>query len=414
MRKGDGVKLTACTKKQCGRKIREIILYRVMCGEEQEELLDSMKGRKNVRIVLYSAVAWLIFMLLFLPIGVLTGIFDFSLREIVILEAGNWLFSAGIICIVVKVMRDHLKRWYQACYLIFWSSMIFQVGYLSNHITVENVWAFLLIGGICCIGGVPYLSSGERGGLFTLLIGVSIKIYLGHDAGKAEPSYLLAMFLMSWWLSKVRYSGYIKESRQKRKLHDALVDAETDAMTGLWNRRGMERNLFTSIPHCIRNELPVALIMIDIDHFKQYNDHYGHAQGDVCIQKVAEQIQKATRRKTDLAGRVGGEEFLIFLTGLDKQGALIWAENLQKEIEQMLLPHAPGVSPGIVTVSMGVQCGIMRRSEDYQQLREKADQELYHAKEQGRSCISISRRSYRSKYMRKLYKSYDFQAKKQA
>ena len=102
---------------------------------------------------------------------------------------------------------------------------------------------------------------------------------------------------LGWYLSKVRYDSYIRECRQRRRLQSALFDAETDPMTKLLNRRGLERSLFTIVPYCVRNEVPVAAVLLDIDNFKQYNDTFGHSNGDECIKKVAKEIKEATRRK---------------------------------------------------------------------------------------------------------------------
>lgn len=221
--------------------------------------------------------------------------------------------------------------------------------------------------------------------------------------------------ILGWYLSKVRYDSYIRECRQRRRLQAALFDADTDPMTKLLNRRGLERNLFTIVPHCVRNEVPVAVVLLDIDNFKQYNDNFGHSSGDECIKKVTKEIHDATRRKTDLAARIGGEEFLVFLTGVTEETAMNWALRLQESIERLSIQHAPNNFTDRVTVSIGIQCGRIKRGEEnIQRLQDTADRELYNAKDNGKACVSISGSCYRSKKMEEEYGRKWLVRKKQA
>lgn len=127
--------------------------------------------------------------------------------------------------------------------------------------------------------------------------------------------------------------------------------------------------------------------MIDIDNFKKYNDHFGHLEGDTCIRRVTAEIHKMTGKKSDLAARVGGEEFVVCLPGMEKGEALNWAIKLKENVESLNIPQAEENFLPFVSVSVGVVCGYARRSADFEQMRKKADEALYEAKESGRACV---------------------------
>lgn len=162
--------------------------------------------------------------------------------------------------------------------------------------------------------------------------------------------------------------------------------AKTDSLTGLPNRRYFDATLAQEWSRTCRTESSIALILIDIDWFKQYNDHYGHVLGDECLRQVAQLIGKNINRPTDLAARYGGEEFVILLPETDLAGAIKIAEEMRSAIETAKIEHR-GSTAGIVTISAGVasnhQNGIIEATD----LLEKADSLLYRAKKMGRNRV---------------------------
>src|SRR5262249_29463513 len=128
----------------------------------------------------------------------------------------------------------------------------------------------------------------------------------------------------------------------------------------------------------------LALAMIDADHFKSFNDHYGHVSGDACLRALGENLAAMVRTETDLAARYGGEEFALLLPGMDSNAALKVAERLRKAIEDRCLPHAKAPC-GHVTVSIGVASLRPQPGEPAQFLVEAADAALYAAKRRGRN-----------------------------
>ena len=159
----------------------------------------------------------------------------------------------------------------------------------------------------------------------------------------------------------------------------------TDPLTAVANRRRLDDVLATEWQRGQRSETPLAVAMIDIDHFKLYNDHYGHTAGDRCLQRVAHQLG-ATVRTTDLVARYGGEEFTIFMPDTDTTAGLRSAKRLRTAIPELAEPHTP-TTTGIVTVSIGVAATVPTPDSNPDALLELADAELHQAKRSGRNQV---------------------------
>ncbi|NUU04477.1 sensor domain-containing diguanylate cyclase [Herbaspirillum robiniae] len=173
--------------------------------------------------------------------------------------------------------------------------------------------------------------------------------------------------------------------RANRKL-EAL--SATDGLTGVANRRRFDEALATELRRAARSNKPLALLMLDVDYFKKYNDRYGHQAGDECLRIVARVLQKSSRRATDLVARYGGEEFIIVVAESDPGGAIQQAENICDAIFELKIPHAD--SPfGYITASIGVAA---LQPDDHtapERVLRIADQALYHAKYQGRNRVVL-------------------------
>jgi two-component system chemotaxis family response regulator WspR len=158
-----------------------------------------------------------------------------------------------------------------------------------------------------------------------------------------------------------------------------------DGLTGLSNRRYLDQFLDNQWRYAIRKSLWLAVLMIDVDEFKRYNDGYGHLAGDEVLKKVAAIVQRYSQRATDLAARFGGEEFLLVMLPDPAEAAAQVAERLRQDVEQAGIAHAFASDRGVVTVSVGgAQC-IPKREDSYLDLIKKADEALYQAKHLGRN-----------------------------
>ncbi|GGY14051.1 diguanylate cyclase [Massilia dura] len=188
----------------------------------------------------------------------------------------------------------------------------------------------------------------------------------------------------------------LQAEQELREARDALADlnatleklALQDGLTGLANRRQFDLSLGTELSRAARQATPLGLAMIDVDHFKAYNDHYGHSAGDDCLRAVARAIRQHTpKRAGDLAARYGGEEMTVLLPNTDEAGTGAVAEKMREAVEALRLPHA-GSPLGIVTISGGVAAIVPRRGDDRAGvLVEHADRALYAAKDAGRNRV---------------------------
>lgn len=182
--------------------------------------------------------------------------------------------------------------------------------------------------------------------------------------------------------------GYIsiRQNITEQKIIEKL--SITDALTNLYNRRYFNEEVPKIINRLKRNSELFAYLMIDIDHFKQYNDTYGHQKGDEVLQMVAESLNKSLQRSDDYAFRLGGEEFCIIFKADSKEKALVFSEKIKTNIEEMKILHAKNSASKYVTVSMGLTCINANDIYNFDHIYKQTDLLLYKAKQNGRNKIN--------------------------
>lgn len=174
-----------------------------------------------------------------------------------------------------------------------------------------------------------------------------------------------------------------------QKLAQAALQelANHDGLTGIANRRSFDDTLRLEWRRTMRDVQPLSLLMVDVDHFKQYNDTYGHIAGDECLKQVAQAMSNQMQRASDVVARYGGEEFSVILPNSSLDGALVVAERIRTAIQTLALPFA-GSEFGRVTVSIGAATVMPSPLIDSWQLISTADAALYDAKGAGRNRIA--------------------------
>lgn len=165
--------------------------------------------------------------------------------------------------------------------------------------------------------------------------------------------------------------------------------SETDQLTGLANRRYLEQRLQQEWERASRNGSTLAFLLVDVDHFKQVNDRYGHPAGDACLQQVAKQISSGLRLSSDVAARYGGEEFCLLLPNTDCDGAKVVAERIRRSVENHVIEVDNAVIR--VTISIGVSCCVPGSANSIEQLIKRADDTLYQSKQSGRNQVTVAR-----------------------
>lgn len=174
-----------------------------------------------------------------------------------------------------------------------------------------------------------------------------------------------------------------KELEYANKILEKL--ANIDGLTCIANRRCLDLHLEKEWANLVHKQKPLALLLIDIDHFKLYNDHYGHQAGDECLQMIANTIEQSLSRPTDLVGRYGGEEFMVLLPNTMQIQAIEIANTIQNNIQYLNIPHIAASRYNRITASIGITSITLYTQETLEQLIEAADKALYSAKNTGRN-----------------------------
>lgn len=202
----------------------------------------------------------------------------------------------------------------------------------------------------------------------------------GLSAGAVD--YITKPFEMPIVLARVETH---LELKRKSDLLKQL--ASVDPLTEIGNRRQLDDCLHREWRAASRRQHELALVMIDIDQFKLFNDTYGHSAGDRCLRRVAQAISSSVRRGEDYLARFGGEEFAVVLPGTNEEGALVVAEKVRSSVEALAIPHSASSVSSQVTVSVGVAVTVPQRGDSIESLIEAADRQLYRAKDGGRNRV---------------------------
>jgi diguanylate cyclase (GGDEF)-like protein len=234
----------------------------------------------------------------------------------------------------------------------------------------------------------PVLRGSER--LFETLL-VPVKNDAGaitHIWGMARD---LTRFLVSQnallQLNEQLEAKILKRTSELEEANKRLAELSmTDGLTGIANRRKFDAAIVEEWSRAVRTGSTLSLIMLDIDHFKKYNDHYGHQQGDDCLRRVADVLRAGARRQGDLVTRYGGEEFCMILPDTSLEGAFEIAERLRREVEELKMPHVQS-DFGMITISLGVAASTPGKDQGPAELLRLADESLYRAKSEGRNCV---------------------------
>ncbi|MFB2939423.1 diguanylate cyclase [Aerosakkonemataceae cyanobacterium BLCC-F154] len=232
--------------------------------------------------------------------------------------------------------------------------------------------------------------------IFLSALGEPLDKVRAFQMGGAD--YITKPFQFEEVLVRVRHQLMIRNlQKQRKELIEALERANhelrrlaiLDELTQIANRRHFDYYLAQEWKRLARDRCPLSLIMADIDHFKQFNDWWGHLAGDRCLQQVARTIANTIKRPADLAARYGGEEFAILLPNTDLNGALQVAEAVRLAVEELIITDVPQHPRQRLTLSLGIATMIPSPNESFQRLVAVADRALYKAKAEGRNRVCV-------------------------
>ncbi len=307
------------------------------------------------------------------------------------------LFSAanvGMAILGFYLLRNHekdkLSIYYRAVLIFNAVALLVPMG-----IDMAKSHSILVtVGAAAYMAMLPCIRRGERR-FYLYGYGIAFVITaLISGAGLRMVVSCGAVGLLTVIMGNVFQDREIELERVSLKLKDKTITSEKDALTGLSNRRGLDRKVSVLWPYCARNNSNVGIIEIDIDFFKKYNDRFGHPAGDKCLKQIAEIIDNSATRGTDIVARTGGEEFMVFVHEMEEADIIDLALKIRAAIDEACIPHAYyGVSKH-VTVSMGVAVISPGMNNSFEDLYEAADKALYSAKNNGRHCIACGGRIY--------------------
>ena len=204
--------------------------------------------------------------------------------------------------------------------------------------------------------------------------------FVGLAEGLAWQSILLIVLLRR---AHEQFAEFVANNRTLK--HETIVDS----LTGLLNRRGFDLRYQETLAEAHLSQSPVALLTLDLDNFKAYNDHFGHVAGDEALRVIGRAIAEVSTRPRDVACRIGGEEFAVILPGTTEDGAGVVAERIRSAVLRLRLKHAPNAHIPLLSISIGVAISDGTLGGDL--LRERSDGALYRAKQLGRNRIAHHR-----------------------
>lgn len=270
-------------------------------------------------------------------------------------------------------------------------------------------WLFLIFPPLLFLVVRLGLSGGALGCCVVASIGTHFTVSArgGALAHLADPSLehrilILQLFLATAVLSvsvvaivfadlKRAHRATGESEERYRELASSMeMLATEDPLTGVANRRQFDRVMITEWKRAIRNDSPISLLLLDVDRFKDFNDLYGHLEGDTCLRSIAHVAAQACRRASDIVARIGGEEFAVILPGTGAAGALEAADRLREDVMLLGVPHAAN-APLVVTVSIGCATVVPADGADVIEFIASADAALYGAKNAGRNRVNVAR-----------------------
>lgn len=259
---------------------------------------------------------------------------------------------------------------------------------LKNRITPENMLLFYIF-----IAAGPFYTFAEAFIAVFATTSLAIPAFLIRGAPITLYFNLFLYGFASLFLAQVRCRDMGNSLNLLCEVRDEQIHlqhrADNDPLTHILNRSGFSQRLDTLIPAAVRHQIPVAVIMVDIDYFKQYNDAFGHIAGDECLKQVASALASHIHQEKDLICRFGGEEFQILLYGINPEEATLVSDRLRQAVADLNIPSANrSVSP-YVTISVGVCCCVPFSAEAFPRMVQAADDELYFAKNHGKNLVSF-------------------------
>lgn len=313
------------------------------------------------------------------------------------------VFSVAFSCFAFPLLRRRSKRselWlFQMSYIIVNTSFLTYISFLFWERTGSlTIYCLLVLINSCSL----LYNKGEYALCFGIEGMLPVVLFREQTLLPQEAAVLGLVHLLGIVIAAELRRGHKAAEEYRRKYIREVKAAEQDPLTRVNNRRGMMRRVVSVWPALEAAKRSVAVMVIDIDHFKKYNDKFGHPAGDVCLSRVAAAIQQTVQGVPALVSRIGGEEFLVFLHGVSEEDVYRLAEQIRKNVEGLALSHAEEARYRYVTVSIGVVVDRCSDKISFGGLYRRADKELYRAKNSGRNRVACRRGGFSTERERRV------------
>jgi diguanylate cyclase (GGDEF)-like protein len=279
------------------------------------------------------------------------------------------------------------------------SSLFFCYGDFLEQLGITNFTLMILANGV-----LPVMNAVET----LIFLGGYLGVNMAFSAVTSIPIYLyqqmMILVVLSFYSARIQYNSSLAVFIERHRLSEINSTleklAETDPLTGLLNRRGMEKFMREILGPFRRRGDTICMLMLDIDHFKAFNDKYLHLAGDKCLKQIAQCLRSCAHRSTDMIARYGGEEFVIAVKNLNERDLPPFACRIRKAVEELCIPF--GHENGLPYITVSVGAASLETNEEVEgeesfikRLIDLADKELYNAKANERNCVSYKGYIYR-------------------
>ena len=342
------------------------------------EFLPRMRKSLPVALALFLAFAMLD--ALSLPPLVRDGVLGLRLGGIVPVLALTW------VALYVRSLREWLQWLVSASALasglgivgIIWVARVHAFGLPYEGIILATFFSYFLT-------GLRFVAASLCGWLvFLAYVAMELHVGLNGDTLLYNAFFLATANLIGCFGNHFLEQAVRQNFCSMVQMHKL---AERDFVTGLLNRRAFSTRATGIWREALRDGRSIGIAMVDVDHFKHYNDHYGHAAGDVALQSVAHVIAEHARRPLDACARYGGEEFVVLWYDVDADHAMALAQRMCQAVQALGVPHVASPTAGVVSISVGLVCTAVHNAAQWDAALRAADQALYQAKQQGRNRV---------------------------
>ena len=342
------------------------------------EFLPRMRKSLPVALALFLAFAMLD--ALSLPPLVRDGVLGLRLGGIVPVLALTW------VALYVRSLREWLQWLVSASALasglgivgIIWVARVHAFGLPYEGIILATFFSYFLT-------GLRFVAASLCGWLvFLAYVAMELHVGLNGDTLLYNAFFLATANLIGCFGNHFLEQAVRQNFCSMVQMHKL---AERDFVTGLLNRRAFSTRATGIWRQALRDGRSIGIAMVDVDHFKHYNDHYGHAAGDVALQSVAHVIAEHARRPLDACARYGGEEFVVLWYDVDADHAMALAQRMCQAVQALGLPHVASPTAEAVSISVGLVCTAVHDAAQWDAALRAADQALYQAKQQGRNRV---------------------------